>query len=253
MPSFIEEEYPYYCDQLHAFINSTSPISDDSWDKMCGIMNFCRVEKGVRLLDYMKVESAVRFLVKGIVKCEDHYNEKSFVYDFRVAPIILSETVSLLNNTRSRITLETVTECEFIELPRKPFVEMLFTTIDLSKFCALGVVNYLGMTHYKQALLRTLDAEQRYKLFLREFPNVALEVKLEDIASYIGVTQQSLSRIRKNVTWEQNEQELEAFSHELELVHGRPKVKGYSRASNPKSNGSNFVPNGPQKILTLNK
>lgn len=213
--------YPLYLDQFRSFISATSPISDSSWDKMCSIMNFWRVEKGVRLLDYMEVESAVRFLGKGIVKCEDHYNDKSFVYDFRVAPIVLSETVSLLNNTRSRITLETVTECDFIELPRKPFVEMLFSNIDLAKFCAVGVVNYLGMTHYKQALLRTLDAQQRYKLFLREFPNVALEVKLEDIASYIGVTQQSLSRIRKNTTWGKNEQELKALSNELEVVHGR--------------------------------
>lgn len=213
--------YPLYLDQFRSFISATSPISDSSWDQMCSIMIFWRVEKGVRLLDYMEVESAVRFLGKGIVKCEDHYNDKSFVYDFRVAPIVLSETVSLLNNTRSRITLETVTECDFIELPRKPFVEMLFSNIDLAKFCAVGVVNYLGMTHYKQALLRTLDAQQRYKLFLREFPNVALEVKLEDIASYIGVTQQSLSRIRKNTTWGKNEQELKALSNELEVVHGR--------------------------------
>ncbi len=85
----------------------------------------------------------------------------------------------------------------------------------------IGVVNYLGMMHHRFALMRTLDAEQRYKHFLREFPGVVLKAKLEDIASYIGVTQQSLSRIRKNVTWETNEKELEALSNELEVVHGK--------------------------------
>uniref|UniRef100_UPI0032164512 Crp/Fnr family transcriptional regulator n=1 Tax=uncultured Draconibacterium sp. TaxID=1573823 RepID=UPI0032164512 len=214
-------DYTHYIDQLRQFITETSPVSDESWSKMCGIMNFWRVDKGVRLLDYMEFESSVRFLGKGIVKCEDHYNEKSFVYDFRVAPIILSETVSLLNGIRSRITLETVTECEFIELPKDPFAEMIFSNLDISKFCAIGVVNYLGMTHYKQALLRTLDAQERYKQFLKEFPSVALKVKLEDIASYIGVTQQSLSRIRKNVTWKNNEKELKYLSNELEVVQGK--------------------------------
>lgn len=215
------KDYHHYTAQLQQFIQYTSPVSDDSWNKMCDIMNFWRVGKGVRLLDYMEVESAVRFLGKGIVKCEDHYNEKSFVYDFRVAPIILSETVSLLNNTRSRITLETVTECEFIELPRIPFVEIIFSNLDIAKFCAVGVANYLGMTHYKQALLRTLDAQDRYKQFLREFPTVAIDVKLEDIASYIGVTQQSLSRIRKNIIWKTNEKDLEILSNELDVVHGK--------------------------------
>lgn len=219
-----EEHFLLYRDQLYDFIKATSPITDQSWEKMCQIMQFCQVSKGERLLNYMKIESSVRFLGKGIVKCEDHYNDKSFVYDFRVAPIILSETVSLLNALPSRITLEAVTDCEFIELPRVPFVEMLFSNVDLAKFCAVGVVNYLGMTHYKQALLRTLDAGQRYKHFLREFPTVAINAKLEDIASYIGVTQQSLSRIRKEIKWEADENALEALSNELELVHGKLKV-----------------------------
>ncbi len=182
-------------------------------------MVFKKIDKGVRILDYMQVENAVRFIGKGIVKCEDHFNEKSFVYNFRVAPIILSETVSLLNNTHSRITLETVTDCELIELPRTPFLEIMFLNLDVSKFCAFGIANYLGMVHYKQVLLRTLDAEERYKHFLKEFPLVALEVKLEDIASYVGVTQQSLSRIRKNITWGKDEEKLECLSNELDVVH----------------------------------
>ena len=209
-----------YLDQFRAFIDHTSPVSDESWKKICAIMKLWYAPKGVRLLDYMQVESAVRFLGEGIVKCEDHYNGKSFVYDFRVAPIVLSETVSLLNNTPSRITLETVTACEFIELPRTPFLKLMFTHMDISKFCSLGVANYLGMTHYKQALLRTLDAEERYKHFLKEFPQVALQAKLEDIASYIGITQPSLSRIRKNITWKADEKSLKKLSNELAVVHG---------------------------------
>ncbi|MDX8340884.1 Crp/Fnr family transcriptional regulator [Draconibacterium sp. IB214405] len=210
-----------YIDQFREFITHTNPISDNSWKKLCTIMEFRKFEKGVRLLDYMQVENSLRFVGKGIVKCEDHYNEKSFVYDFRVAPIILAETVSLLNGTRSRITLETVTECELIELPRIAFMEIMSSSLDITRFGAFGIVNYLGMTHYKQALLRTLNAEERYKQFLKEFPSVALEVKLEDIASYIGVTQQSLSRIRKNIIWEEGEKELEYLSNELEVVHGK--------------------------------
>jgi len=223
MMALEKNTYLLYVDQFQEFINSTSPISDSSWNKICDIMVFKRIEKGVRLLDFMEIESAIRFVGKGIVKCEDHYNEKSFVYDFRVGPTVLSETVSFLNNTRSRITLETVTECELIELPRDPFLDMIFSNLDISKFCALGVVNYLGMIHYKQALLRTLDAQERYEHFLNEFPSVAEKVKLEDIASYIGVTQQSLSRIRKNITWGENEKELEYLSNELEVVHGKVK------------------------------
>lgn len=44
-----------------------------------------------------------------------------------------------------------------------------------------------------------LDSLSRYQLFLKQQPHVAKLVSLSSIASYLGVTQQSLSRIRRNI------------------------------------------------------
>ncbi|MFZ4928039.1 Crp/Fnr family transcriptional regulator [Chryseobacterium sp. Mn2064] len=44
-----------------------------------------------------------------------------------------------------------------------------------------------------------LDSTSRYQLFLKQQPEVAKLVSLNSIASYLGITQQSLSRIRKNI------------------------------------------------------
>jgi len=46
--------------------------------------------------------------------------------------------------------------------------------------------NYLGK-----------DSAERYKLFVTQHPDIASRVSLRDIASYLGITPQSLSRIRK--------------------------------------------------------
>lgn len=43
------------------------------------------------------------------------------------------------------------------------------------------------------------DSTTRYKMFLMRQPEIALRVPLSDIASYLGITPQSLSRIRKNL------------------------------------------------------
>jgi len=43
------------------------------------------------------------------------------------------------------------------------------------------------------------DAENNYKLFVMQYPDIALRVPLKYIASYLGITPQSLSRIRKNI------------------------------------------------------
>ncbi|QEE50103.1 Crp/Fnr family transcriptional regulator [Flavobacterium alkalisoli] len=43
------------------------------------------------------------------------------------------------------------------------------------------------------------DATERYLSFLEKFPNLANRVPLQYIASYLGITKHSLSRIRKNI------------------------------------------------------
>jgi CRP-like cAMP-binding protein len=60
----------------------------------------------------------------------------------------------------------------------------------------------------QQALLDKIDLKNsylghdstcRYKIFMTRQPDIALRVPLSDIASYLGITPQSLSRIRKNI------------------------------------------------------
>ncbi len=44
-----------------------------------------------------------------------------------------------------------------------------------------------------------VDAETQYRLFLERQSDIALRVSMKDIASYLGITPQSLSRIRRNI------------------------------------------------------
>ena len=51
----------------------------------------------------------------------------------------------------------------------------------------------------KRSSLIEQDATARYLAFIENFPNIANRVPLAHIASYLGITQSSLSRIRKNI------------------------------------------------------
>lgn len=47
--------------------------------------------------------------------------------------------------------------------------------------------------------MMNLDASERYLLFLKLYPGLANRVPLVMLASYLGITASSLSRIRKNI------------------------------------------------------
>ena len=48
--------------------------------------------------------------------------------------------------------------------------------------------------------MATLTAEDRYRKFLREKPSIIRHVPLSYVASYLGITQRHLSRLRREVT-----------------------------------------------------
>jgi hypothetical protein len=52
---------------------------------------------------------------------------------------------------------------------------------------------------YQRTFLLNLDATVRYKEFMREYANILQRVPLSYIANFLGITQQSLSRLRKQV------------------------------------------------------
>ena len=47
--------------------------------------------------------------------------------------------------------------------------------------------------------LLTMSPEARYQSFLKTYPNVAARIQLKEVAQYLGVTAEALSRIRKRM------------------------------------------------------
>src|SRR5699024_6025841 len=60
--------------------------------------------------------------------------------------------------------------------------------------------NILVQERRIQSLL-SMSAKERYLLFLKTYPNIPLRVPQWMIASYLGVTPESLSRIRKEIAY----------------------------------------------------
>jgi len=57
----------------------------------------------------------------------------------------------------------------------------------------------LTLAMERRSPLVSEDATTRYLSFIEAFPNLVNRIPLSYVASYLGVTQQSLSRIRRNI------------------------------------------------------
>jgi CRP-like cAMP-binding protein len=106
---------------------------------------------------------------------------------------------SFENEMISQTGIKAACDCEVLAIKKDRLVEL---------YHHLPYLRTLIETITRQALLDKLnmqnvyfghDSATRYRLFIMRQPEIALRVPLNAIASYLGITPQSLSRIRKAV------------------------------------------------------
>ncbi len=140
------------------------------------------------------------FVCEGIIKIVGINDKSVDVTQFFVTENHLCTILkSFLNDTPANESILAATDLKLIVFNRDKLHQL---------YQKLPYFNQLITSITQQALLdkiqlrnafRGEDATARYQLFLLRQPEVALRVSLSDVASYLGITQQSLSRIRKNM------------------------------------------------------
>jgi CRP-like cAMP-binding protein len=147
-----------------------------------------------------KIPRQVGFILQGVVRfC--YYNNKgeeitqyfidenNFVSDQQrfEAQVVASEYI------------QAVTDCKFLVFSKKDWDEIGNTIVGWNDITGLIMKNCLLKTIERRSPLVSEDATARYKSFIEHFPGLVNRVALSHIASYLGITQQSFSRIRKNI------------------------------------------------------
>lgn len=95
--------------------------------------------------------------------------------------------------------IQAVTDCKLLVFSQQSWNELSNTIVGwndiTNKIFHKALVEKLD----RRSSLVAEDATTRYLTFLQKFPTLANRVPLSYVASYLGITQQSLSRIRKNI------------------------------------------------------
>ena len=109
---------------------------------------------------------------------------------------------SFSTQTPSRECIQALSDAELLALPHAA-LQLLYQDVPKWQTFIRRVLQEVnGMTERMYMDSITITAEDRYRNLLRDEPNIALRAPLKHIASYLGVTPESLSRIRKKIAEE---------------------------------------------------
>ncbi|TDW97448.1 Crp/Fnr family transcriptional regulator [Dinghuibacter silviterrae] len=104
---------------------------------------------------------------------------------------------SLKDETPSRLTVEAIEDTTMLLWTKEHFGRLLETIPALKSYFEKLIVNTLYLS--RQRILENISytTEEKYREFMESFPDVFQRVPLHMVASYLGVTRETLSRIRQ--------------------------------------------------------
>jgi CRP-like cAMP-binding protein len=147
-----------------------------------------------------KISRQFGFVLAGVLRvC--YYNNKGeeITKYFIEENNMVVDLTSFDNEIPSSAYVQAVTGCRLIVFSKQDWQELLHTIIGWDTIVHKIISKALLQKVERISPLIAEDATSRYLKFMEIYPSLANRIPLSYIASYLGITQSSLSRIRKNI------------------------------------------------------
>jgi CRP-like cAMP-binding protein len=180
-------------------ISSKVVLSESDMEKIVPFFKSKTIKKKKDLLRNGDVCKELEFVVSGALRCYS-VDEKGIEHVLQIAleNYWISDLQSFLTNNPSDLTIEAIEDTEVL----------LISSFDLDRiYLEVPLMERFFRKLFENAYINTLmrlnssqseSADIRYKKLLSNHPNLLKRIPLLYIASYLGITPESLSRIRKN-------------------------------------------------------
>ncbi|MCG8614076.1 MAG: Crp/Fnr family transcriptional regulator [Pseudomonadales bacterium] len=160
-----------------------------------------RLAKSETLVACGTQDNRLYLVIDGLLKI-DHVTEngRHYVRAFLREDMFYATLSSILTQLPNQCTVQAIEPCTICSIP----FSCLQTGLDQSLKLNIAWRRYMEqhfIRHERRELdLLGNDARQRYINFIRDYPSLESRIPNHLIAAYLGVTEQSLSRIKRNLT-----------------------------------------------------
>ena len=188
-------------EHLSAFVHNTNLVSLSKAKEIADRFEHKIIAKNHFLLTEDTISDEYLFLEKGYMR--------AFVFDVEGNEIttnfcapgqVVFEIASFFNRTRSKENIQALTDCEGWFITYKQLNDLFHSLPEFREFGRSILVK--GFADLKNRMLATITetAEERYATLLKTNPDIFQHAPLKNIATYLGITDTSLSRIRATMS-----------------------------------------------------
>ena len=137
------------------------------------------------------------FIEKGILRAYWVVDGEEYTTSFGAEGcIVFSMDEIVLQQKKAKEYVETLEEVEAYRINISDLKNLMETNLELCNWGRIIHQNEYRRLHRSHKERLSLPAKERYEEFQKQFPEICKKVNLKYIASYLGITLSTLSRLR---------------------------------------------------------
>lgn len=180
-------------------ITEIFPISKDAQNHLMNLMEEKHFEKGTLLMKANRLEKHIYLVKKGIVRAYSDHEDGEITFWFGEEGSAVLSMKSYVENKKSYENIELLEAGTLYEISIEKLQLLFEQNIEVANWGRKLAERELLKLETRMISRELLSARLRYEEILIHCPSLIKRVSLKYIASYLGITPVSLSRIRKEI------------------------------------------------------
>ena len=186
---------------LYKYLSERMPLTKEKFDEVQDLFILKHLDRGELLLREGEVAKYGCFVSKGFLRSYVVDNKgKEHVVQFAPENWWLSDIESMTQKKPTAYFMDAIEASEIVLIDLPSFQNLLTRLPGLAQSFQSGQQKHNAAKDKRIIATLTSDAEARYHQFLETYPTIAQRVPQHMIASYMGLTPETLSRVRRKMT-----------------------------------------------------
>jgi CRP-like cAMP-binding protein len=183
------------------FLRQITPISDKEFDETVIFFQEQTLRKGDFFVKQGKICRQIAFINKGVLRTFYLNNKAEETTScFCTENSLTTSYKSYILQQPSTLSIQALEDTELLVIDYENLERLYSTSMVWQNIGrAFAQREYIVMEQYA-SVLNNETAKEKYLRLLKEQPTVLQKANIEDIASYLGITRRTLSRIRQEIS-----------------------------------------------------
>lgn len=187
--------------QLEKSIQKKITLSNDEFESLKSFFIPKKLRKRQYLLNAGDVCQYICFVEKGLLRSfSTDNNANEHVVQFALEGWWISDMGSFLSGDQAVYNIEALEDAELLLLSRQAMDDMLNQMPKMERYFRLLMQNNIVVLQRRIVGTLSLSAEEKYKRMMKLYPDILQRSPQQYIASFLGITPETLSRVRKQVS-----------------------------------------------------